>query len=210
MMSARDILRKAPVVPVVVLDELDHAIPLAKALVAGGIPVIEVTLRTEVGLEAIRRIKGEVEGAIVGAGTVLSADDLRAALAVGSEFIITPGLTPSLLDAGTDCGVPFMPGTASVSDIMCCLEKGLDTLKFFPAEALGGVKTLQAFSGPFPDIRFCPTGGISKTNLASYLTLDSVLSVGGSWLADRKMMQNGDWEGISQLAEGVCKQVASL
>lgn len=209
-MLGSDILKMAPVVPVIVIDDLDKAVPLAKALVKGGIPVLEITLRTPQGADAIKLIKQEVEGAIVGAGTILSTDDLEKALAVGSEFIITPGLTPTLLDAGVECGVPFMPGVANISQLMTCAEKGLKTLKFFPAEASGGAKALKAFAGPCPHIEFCPTGGISTANLADYLALPNVLSVGGSWIASEKLMAAGDWDGITALAQQSCDLVASL
>lgn len=207
---ARLILARAPVVPVITINDIATAVPLAQALVAGGIPVLEVTLRTEHGLDAIRQIRAEVEGAIVGAGTVLSIGDLDAALDAGSEFIITPGLTDTLLRAGASCGVPFMPGVATVSEMMRCLEQGLDTLKFFPAEASGGASALKAFSGPFPEVAFCPTGGIGLNNIGDYLKLPSVLSVGGSWLAPDKLIASGDWAGITRLAREACELVASL
>ncbi len=209
-LNAQQILHMAPVVPVIVINDLSEAVPLARALLKGGIPVLEVTLRTSQGLEAIKRIQEEVEGVVVGAGTVTSTQQLEKALTAGSEFIITPGLTPSLLDAGADCGVPFMPGIATVGEMMCCLEKGLDTLKFFPAEANGGAPALKAISGPFPDVSFCPTGGIGPHNLADYLALKSVISVGGSWLTPEKMLSEGNWEGITDLANEACQLVERL
>jgi len=209
-MLGSDILKMAPVVPVIVINDIDTAVPLANALVKGGIPVLEVTLRTPQGLEAISLIKKEVEGAVVGAGTILSTADLDAAINAGSEFIITPGLTPKLLDAGVECGVPFMPGIANISQMMTCAEKGLETLKFFPAEANGGAKTLKAFAGPCPHINFCPTGGVSINNMKDYLALPNVLSVGGSWIANDKMIAAGDWDGITALAQEATDLVASL
>ena len=199
-MNAREILAMAPVLPVIVINDVNDAVPLAQALLEGGLPVLEITLRTASGLEAIRRISNEVEGAVVGAGTVLNTRDLDQCLAAGSEFVITPGLTEPLLQAGVHCGVPFMPGVATVSELMTCLEQGLDTLKFFPAEASGGASALQAFAGPFPQLRFCPTGGISLNNMASYLALETVLSVGGSWIANANAIKAGDWCTITRLA----------
>lgn len=206
----RHLLTQAPIVPVISISDIDSAVPLARALIAGGIPVLEVTLRTAHGLEAIRRIRAEVEGAIVGVGTVLNERDLDSAVAAGSEFIITPGLTDRLLQAGIDCGVPFMPAVATVSDLMRCLENGLDTLKFFPAEAMGGVKTLKAFAGPFPDVCFCPTGGIGVHNIADYLALPTVLTVGGSWVVPEQLIADGNWSAITLLAREAVELVASL
>ncbi len=207
---AQEVLKQAPVVPVITINDLAEAVPLAKALVAGGIPVLEVTLRTEHGLAAIEKIKAEVPGAIVGAGTVLDIDDLNRVVAAGAEFIITPGLTDALLDAGVQCGVPFIPGVATVSDLMRCRNKGLRTVKFFPAEAAGGAKTLKAFGGPFGDMTFCPTGGVSLSNLESYLAVPSVLSVGGSWIVPEKDISAGNWEAITQLAKDACDMVQRI
>lgn len=208
--SARSVLALAPVVPVITISDPAHAVPLARALVAGGIPVLEITLRSAHGLDAIRRVRAEVEGAVVGAGTVSNCRELEQALAAGSEFVITPGLTPALLRAGVQCGVPFIPGVATVSELMTGLEQGLDTLKFFPAEAAGGVAVLKAFSGPFPQVCFCPTGGIGPTNMAGYLALPTVLSVGGSWLTPAALVNTGDWAGITALARTATAQVQAL
>nr|WHW29822.1 putative bifunctional 4-hydroxy-2-oxoglutarate aldolase/2-dehydro-3-deoxy-phosphogluconate aldolase [uncultured bacterium] len=208
--SSREILALAPVVPVITIYDIKHALPLAKALVDGGIPVLEVTLRTPQGLEAIRIMKAEVEGAVVGAGTVLNEKDLDDAIEAGSEFVITPGLTDNLLRAGMQSGVSFMPGIATISDMMRCIDAGLDTVKFFPAEASGGAKTLKAFSGPFPNMRFCPTGGIGLNNIAEYLALKSVLSVGGSWIAADNLIAAEDWAAITKLAKEASAKVASL
>ena len=208
--SSREILGMTPVVPVIVITDLGQAVPLANALIEGGIKVLEVTLRTPEGLQAITQIKEQVEGAVVGAGTIVNESDLEQALEAGSEFIITPGLTDSLLRKGSDCGVPFMPGIATVSEMMRCLDHGLNTLKFFPAEANGGAPALKAISGPFPDVRFCPTGGINQENLKSYLSLPSVLSVGGSWMVPQALIEKGDWAGITQLATEAGELVAAI
>jgi len=208
--TAQQLFAMAPVIPVITIDDIDRAVPLARALVDGGLPVLEITLRTELGLEAIALIKREVENAVVGAGTILNQIDLDKALAAGSEFIITPGLTPELLKAGALCGVPFMPGIATVSELMCCLDAGLTDLKFFPAEASGGAKTLKAFGGPFPQVSFCPTGGVSPDNLASYLQVSAVKTVGGSWMTPTNLVAEGDWDGISALAREACELVASV
>lgn len=210
MNPARDILRQAPVVPVIAINDINSAVPLAQALVAGGIPVLEVTLRTACGLEAIRRIKAEVEGAIVGVGTVVTTNELHAAISAGSQFVITPGLTDGLLAAGSDCGVPFIPAIATVSELMRCQYAGLDTLKFFPAEAMGGAATLKAIAGPFPDVAFCPTGGIGLHNLADYLALASVLTVGGSWVCPEALIAQRNWPAITSLAAEATQLVASL
>lgn len=208
--AVRTILGRAPVVPVITINAIDEAVPLARALVAGGIPVLEITLRTAHGLEAIRRIRDEVEGAVVGAGTVLTRADLDNAIAAGSEFIVTPGLTDSLLRAGVDCGLPFLPGVATVSELMRCLEHDQRTLKFFPAEAAGGAKTLKAFAGPFPGVAFCPTGGIGLANMADYLAVPSVLSIGGSWLTPAPLIAAQDWSAITALAREACERVRAL
>jgi 2-dehydro-3-deoxyphosphogluconate aldolase/(4S)-4-hydroxy-2-oxoglutarate aldolase len=161
-------------------------------------------------LDAIKAMVDAVPVAIVGAGTVTSTRDLDNALAAGSQFIITPGQTPSLLKAGVECGVPYMPGTATVSELMCCVEQGLDTVKFFPAEASGGAKALAAFGGPFPDIKFCPTGGVNLANLADYLAVKSVMTVGGSWIAPSALVAAKDWQGITALAQAATDKVADI
>jgi len=207
--AARAILKQTPVMPVISINDIETAVPLAKALLAGGIPVLEITLRTSLGLEAISRIKQQVEGVIVGAGTIVNKQNLSDAIAAGSEFIITPGLTNDLLNAGIDCGVPFMPGVATVSELMRCVEKGLNTVKFFPAEAAGGAKVLKAFAGPFPDVAFCPTGGIGLHNIAQYLAVPSVLSVGGSWIVPESLIAEGNWAAITQLAQEASQLVAA-
>ena len=208
--TAEQIFSRAPVIPVITIDDPDTAVPLARALVKGGLPVLEITLRTAQGLDAIRRVRDEVDDAVVGAGTVLNQRDLERALAAGSEFVITPGLTPELLRAGAACGVPFMPGIATVSEMMCCLDAGLTALKFFPAESSGGARALRAFSGPFPQVSVCPTGGIGPDNLTAYLAVPSVRTIGGSWMTPRSSVAAGDWEGITALAREACDLVGSI
>lgn len=208
--TAEQLFRMAPVIPVITVDDLDTAVPLARALQQGGLPVLEITLRTSQGLDAILRVKEEVEGVIVGAGTVLNPRDLDKVLEAGSDFVITPGLTPDLLRAGSACGVPFMPGITTVSELMCCVEAGLTALKFFPAEASGGARALRAFRGPFPEVLFCPTGGISPDNLAAYLALPSVPTVGGSWMTPGSRVAAGDWQGITALAREAVDLVAAI
>lgn len=178
------IMRVAPVIPVIVIEDEAHAVPLAEALVAGGLRVLEVTLRTPAALPAIRAMK-QVEGAIVGAGTVTNARELDAALEAGSEFIVSPGLTEPLGKAALASGVPFLPGIANAGDIMRGLDLGLDRFKFFPAMAAGGLPALKALAAPFGNVRFCPTGGISLENAPEWLAFEPVLCVGGSWVAPR-------------------------
>lgn len=194
------ILRSAPVVPVVVIHELAHAVPLARALVAGGTPAIEVTLRTPVALEAIRAIAAEVEGAQVGAGTVLTPRDFEAAERAGARFVVSPGATPDLLDAADNGDMPLLPGAATASEVMLLLERGHAYQKCFPAAAIGGVALLRAWAGPLPAARFCPTGGITPANAREYLALPNVICVGGSWLAPHAMVETGDWRAIEELS----------
>ena len=198
--SAADIFAKGPVVPVIVLNDLAHAVPLAKALMAGGISVLEVTLRTPVAMEAIRKIAEEVPGACIGAGTVTTAQQLADVTAAGAQFAISPGLTSSLLDAGNAGSIPLIPGISSISELMMGLDKGYDHFKFFPAEAVGGVGALKSIGGPFPQVTFCPTGGIGPNNYRDYLALPNIRCVGGSWVAPEKAMQAGDWAQITELA----------
>ncbi|MEV4461025.1 bifunctional 4-hydroxy-2-oxoglutarate aldolase/2-dehydro-3-deoxy-phosphogluconate aldolase [Microbispora sp. NPDC004025] len=195
-----NILDLAPVVPVVVLDDAESAVPLARALVGGGLPVIEVTLRTPVALDAIRRIAAEVPEAVVGAGTVRSPEDVEAATEAGSRFLVSPGTTPGLLAAMLASGVPFLPGVATATEAMTLAERGVRELKFFPAEPAGGVTYLKALSGPLPDVRFCPTGGITPSNAPAYLALPNVGCVGGSWLTPRSLVAAGDFARIEKLA----------
>jgi 2-dehydro-3-deoxyphosphogluconate aldolase/(4S)-4-hydroxy-2-oxoglutarate aldolase len=179
------IMRIAPVIPVLVIEDAAHAVPIAEALVAGGLPVLEVTLRTPAAIAVIRAMR-QVPGAIVGAGTVLNPRDLDGALKAGAQFIVSPGLTPMLGQAAVASGVPFLPGTANAADIMLGLDLGLTRFKFFPAEASGGIAALKAIAAPFGMARFCPTGGITQATAPDWLALDAVVCVGGSWL-----VQNG-------------------
>lgn len=202
--SPADVFAAGPVVPVLVIKDLDKAVPLAKALMAGGIKVLEVTLRTPVALEVIKKIADEVPDAIIGAGTVTNAQQLKQVIEAGAKFAISPGLTENLLQAGKESEIPLIPGISSISDLMTAKDAGYDHLKFFPAEASGGVKAIKSISGPFPDIAFCPTGGIGPGNYNDYLALKSVKCVGGSWLAPDDAIENGDWDAITALAKAAC------
>lgn len=195
-----EVLRAGPVMPVMVIKNLDDAVPLANALVAGGIPVLEITLRTPVALEAIKRISQEVEGAIVGAGTIANPQQLQAAADAGAAFAISPGITVSLLNAAIDGSIALIPGVATLSELMLGMEYGLDHFKFFPAEAAGGIPMLKAIAGPFPQATFCPTGGISPENYQAYLKLPNVACVGGSWLAPQDAVNAKDWAKVTELA----------
>ena len=199
--SAEQILTSGPVVPVIVINKLEQAVPLANALVAGGIRVLEVTLRTACALEAIRIIAREVPEAVVGAGTVLNAQQLKDVTEAGAQFAISPGLTGDILHASMKGTIPLIPGISTVSELMLGLEHGLREFKFFPAEVNGGVKALQAISGPFPQVRFCPTGGISLANYRDYLALKNVLCIGGSWLVPADALESGDYARITTLAK---------
>lgn len=189
----------APVIPVITIDDLADAVPLARALVDNGLPVLEVTLRTPVALAAIARIAAHVPDACVGAGTVLSARDLEAAVAAGARFAISPGATDALFDAGSDCPIPLIPGIATASELMRGLERGWRRFKFFPAEASGGIATLKGFAGPLPMARFCPTGGIDAAKAPAYLALPNVACVGGSWMLPADAVQARDWQRIGAL-----------
>ncbi|MEA1065258.1 bifunctional 4-hydroxy-2-oxoglutarate aldolase/2-dehydro-3-deoxy-phosphogluconate aldolase [Erwinia sp. HR93] len=199
--SAEQILKSGPVVPVIVVKKLEHAVPMAKALIAGGVRVLEVTLRTDCALEAIRLIAKEVPEAIVGAGTVINPQQLAQVAEAGAQFAISPGLTEPLLKAAVEGSIPLIPGISTVSELMTGMDYGLREFKFFPAEANGGVKALQAIAGPFPQVRFCPTGGISPANYRDYLALSSVLCIGGSWLVPVDALESGDYSRITQLAK---------
>jgi 2-dehydro-3-deoxyphosphogluconate aldolase/(4S)-4-hydroxy-2-oxoglutarate aldolase len=189
-----------PVVPVLTIDAVHTALPLAQALVAGGLPVLEITLRTPAALEIIRAIGGEVEGAVVGAGTVLTPAQYRDAVAAGARFVVSPGATPALLDVAEASSVPFLPGALTSSEVMRLLERGYGCLKFFPAEPAGGVAYLQAVAGPLPAARFCPTGGIDAKLAPAYLALPNVVCIGGSWVAPRAAVAAEDWPAITRLA----------
>ena len=199
-MTIADIMQTAPVIPVIVVDDLEHAKPLARAHVAGGLPILEVTLRTPVALDAIRAMS-EVEGAIVGAGTVTNERDLASAVDAGSRFIVSPGLTKPLGKAAIRDDIPFLPGIANAGDIMRGLDLGLTHFKFFPAMAAGGLPALKALAAPFGQCRFCPTGGVSLDNAAEWLAFDPVLCVGGSWVAPRGAVDEAK---VEQLAREAC------
>ncbi|WP_113702242.1 bifunctional 4-hydroxy-2-oxoglutarate aldolase/2-dehydro-3-deoxy-phosphogluconate aldolase [Nonomuraea lactucae] len=194
------LLDLAPVIPVVVIDDVDTAVPLARALVSGGLPAIEVTLRTDVALEAIRRIAAEVPGAVIGAGTVRTPGDVAASLDAGATFLVSPGTTLSLVEAMDASGAPYLAGAATASEVMALAERGLKELKFFPAEAAGGVPYLKSLAGPLPDVRFCPTGGIRPSTAADYLALPNVGCVGGTWLTPADAVAAGDWSRVEKLA----------
>jgi 2-dehydro-3-deoxyphosphogluconate aldolase/(4S)-4-hydroxy-2-oxoglutarate aldolase len=194
------LLDVVPVLPVVVVDRVADAVPIARALVAGGLPAIELTLRTPVALDAIRAIADEVPGILVGAGTVVTPRQAKQAADAGAQFLVSPGSTPALLAGMVDTGLPFLPGTATVSEVLTVLESGFEEMKFFPAEASGGAAFLRAVSAPVPAARFCPTGGITAESAASYLALPNVGCVGGSWLTPPDAVARGDWDRIEALA----------
>jgi 2-dehydro-3-deoxyphosphogluconate aldolase / (4S)-4-hydroxy-2-oxoglutarate aldolase len=194
------IVAAAPVIPVIVIEDVAIAVPLARALVAGGLVVIEVTLRTSAAIGAIEAIAAEVEGAIVGAGTVLSKGQLVASARAGARFIVSPGVNDDLLKAAEDSPVPFLPGAATASEVMQLMDKGYTIQKFFPAEPAGGIAYLKALASPLPAVRFCPTGGISEKNAGAYLALPNVVCVGGSWVAPKDAIGLGDWPRITRLA----------
>ena len=199
-LTPREVMTSTPVVPVIVVENVEQAINLGKALVAGGVPVLEVTLRTEAALDAIAALRELVPEAIVGAGTVCTREQYVKAVEAGSQFIISPGMTPDLLAVGKEYDVPYLPAVATISDILLGIEYGYDHFKFFPAEINGGVKALKAFAGPLSDISFCPTGGISPANYKEYLALPNVLCVGGSWIVPKDLIEAGKWDEITALA----------
>ncbi|WP_428925328.1 bifunctional 4-hydroxy-2-oxoglutarate aldolase/2-dehydro-3-deoxy-phosphogluconate aldolase [Marinibacterium sp. SX1] len=205
--KSREICLLAPVVPVLVIDDAGSAASLARALVAGGLPALEVTLRTPAALDAIRAM-AEVEGGVVGAGTLVTPADVRAAKAAGAKFGVSPGATDALLQACEDEDLPLLPGAATASEAMRLLERGYDVMKFFPAEASGGAKALKAIGGPLPQISFCPTGGVSTGNLNDYLGLSNVLCAGGSWVAPAAMVEAGQWDEIEKLARAAVELAA--
>ncbi|WP_417690686.1 bifunctional 4-hydroxy-2-oxoglutarate aldolase/2-dehydro-3-deoxy-phosphogluconate aldolase [Roseibium sp.] len=195
------IMTAAPVIPVLIVEDPAKAVPMAEALVRGGLPVIEITLRTERALEAIKLVADNVEGAIPGAGTVMTAAQYEKAISAGSQFIVSPGATPRLLDiADAFADVPLLPGAATASEVMYLLERGYERLKFFPAEQAGGAAYLKSLSSPLAAAKFCPTGGVSLDKAPTYLGLPNVLCVGGSWIADAKAIANEDWAGIEERA----------
>jgi 2-dehydro-3-deoxyphosphogluconate aldolase/(4S)-4-hydroxy-2-oxoglutarate aldolase len=193
-------LRRAGVVPVVTIEDAGSAVPFAKALRDGGLDVIEVTLRTAAALDAIRRIATEMPDIVVGAGTVLSKAQAEDAVAAGARFLVSPGLTPAIADAGLAAPIPLLPGVATASEAMAAAERGITFLKFFPAESSGGAAVIKSLAAPLPHLRFCPTGGIGAANAASYLSLANVVCVGGSWMAPTAAVRAGDWAGIASLS----------
>lgn len=199
-MNIDEIMRLGPVIPVIVVDTVERAVPLARALVEGGIRVLEVTLRTPVALDAIRAIRAEVPNAVLGAGTVLTPTDLERAMAAGASFAVSPGTTGALLAEVARCGLPWLPGVSTASNVMDTLDAGFDRMKFFPAEPAGGIPMLKALAGPFPAVRFCPTGGVGPANARDYLALANVPCVGGSWLAPNAAIEEGAWGRITELA----------
>ena len=200
-----ELIRQATVIPVLTIERLADAVPLAKALVAGGVRTLEVTLRTAVAADAAKAIIAEVPDAVVGIGTILNADDLARAEALGAKFGISPGATPELLKAVAASGLPFAPGIATASELMQALAHGFDVVKFFPAEQAGGIKALRALAGPFPNVRVCPTGGIGEANAATWLAEPNVLAVGGSWLCPAADIRAGNWAGITAMCAKAMK-----
>lgn len=195
------LFQRSKVLPVLVIDRIEDAIPTARALIAGGIDILEITLRTDCALEAISLIRAEFPDAIVGAGTVLTPADVAAVIEAGGQFIVTPGATKELLVAAQHCGLPIIPGVSTVSEAMAAMTHGFTHLKFFPAEANGGAAALKAMAGPLGGIKFCATGGINLTNMNNYLALDCVPCIGGSWLTPKDAVKNGDWDKITALAK---------
>lgn len=195
----RELASLAPIIPVLVVEEVAHAIPLAEALVRGGLPVLEVTLRTKVALEVITAM-ASVKGARVGAGTLVSAQDVTAAVAAGSTFGVTPGSPAFLIDACLEAGLPLLPGAATATEAMTLQARGFEVLKFFPAEGAGGIKTLKGLGGPLPGISFCPTGGVTPENAPDYLALPNVVCAGGSWIAPSSLVRAGKWDEIEERA----------
>ena len=209
-MNVLEIMRVGPVIPVIVIDNLAQAVPLAKALVAGGVRVLEVTLRTPVALAAIRVIAREVPEAIVGVGTLTRPEEFTEARDAGACFGVSPGLTPVLIAAARDSGLPLLPGVMTPSDVIAARLAGFRELKLFPAQQAGGIGMLQALAGPFPDVTFCPTGGITAETAPDYLALPNVACVGGSWLTPKAALAAGDWEAVTALVRQVVALTSSM
>lgn len=199
--QAEVLLTTSPVMPVLVIERVEDAVPLAQALKAGGLKVLEVTLRTESAIDVIREIAANVDGVLVGAGTVTRVEEFAAIQQAGGQFAISPGATDTLLKAGLEWDLPYLPAVSSVSELMRAMEYGYSCFKFFPAEASGGPAALKSFAGPFPSVRFCPTGGIGANNFTDYLKLPNVSVVGGSWVVPQAMIDAKDWNGITALAK---------
>ncbi|MFT5757847.1 MAG: 2-dehydro-3-deoxyphosphogluconate aldolase/(4S)-4-hydroxy-2-oxoglutarate aldolase [Alteromonadaceae bacterium] len=205
--SPKEIFAMGPIVPVLVIKNVEDALPIAKALIAADIKVLEVTLRTPAALDVIKIIAKELPDAMIGAGTVTNREMLQRCEEAGAKFAISPGLTKDLLQAGNEGNIALIPGISSISEMMDAIDYGYDHLKFFPAEASGGVKAIQSIGGPFPDVRFCPTGGINMNNVRDYLALKNVACCGGSWLVTDEIMQNKNWSAITELAKQVLVHV---
>jgi len=208
-MTPLELMRVGPVIPVIVIEDLAKAVPLARALVAGGVRVLEVTLRTPVALEAIRAIAKAVDGAIVGVGTITRPEDFELAIAAGAQFGVSPGLTPTLAEAARACGLPMLPGVMTPSDAIAARAAGFTELKLFPAQQAGGIGMLKAMGGPFPDVTFCPTGGVTAASAPEFLALANVGCVGGSWLTPKDAVAAGDWGKITALASEAARLRAS-
>lgn len=202
MADTAGVLNVSPVIPVVTIDDPQHAVPLAKALVDGGVRIIELTLRTDSALESLQRITEEVPEILAGAGTILTPAQADAAVSAGAQFLVSPGVTPSLLDHMLGLGLPVLPGVATVGEIMAVMERGLTAMKFFPAGPAGGPDYLAAIGAPIPQVQFCPTGGISLASAPAYLALPNVACVGGSWLTPRSAIETQDWQEVTRLAQG--------
>jgi 2-dehydro-3-deoxyphosphogluconate aldolase/(4S)-4-hydroxy-2-oxoglutarate aldolase len=206
----RNLLQRAPVIPVLTIDDVAHAVPLAEALVAGGLAVLEVTLRTPAALDSIRAIRAAVPDAVVGAGTVINAAQFAAAVQAGSQFLVSPGFSLRLVDAAQDYGIPLLPGATTPTEIMAALDAGIDTLKFFPAAQSGGAAMLRALAAPLPTVAFCPTGGITLANVRDYLSLPNVLCVGMSSIVTKEWLAAGDWAAIRSAAGEAAKLAPGL
>jgi 2-dehydro-3-deoxyphosphogluconate aldolase/(4S)-4-hydroxy-2-oxoglutarate aldolase len=207
--SLDEIMTLSPVMPVIAIDDAAEAVNLARALMDGGIRVLEITLRTPAALEAIRIVSEEVEGAVVGAGTVLNPSDLQRVQEAGAAFAISPGITPELLRGASGTDLPFLPGVATASEIMLGLDAGLERFKLFPASSAGGVAALRSFAGPFPGVKFCPTGGIGASDFTEYLALENVLCVGGSWVAPARLIRAGEYDRITALSRAAVDAAAA-
>lgn len=206
-MNLEQIMRAGPVIPVLKVENVEHAVPLAKALVAGGLPTLEVTLRTDSALEVISAM-AEVPGAIVGVGTVVKPEQFDLAIQAGARFAVTPGLTPALSEAAQQAGIPVLPGVMTPSELIEAVEQGFNLLKLFPAEVAGGVAMIKSLGGPFAGVGFCPTGGVSPANMLDYLALSNVYCVGGSWLTPESLLREQDWQGVEKLAQQAVKIAA--
>jgi len=199
-LTVEQVMASATVIPVMVIENLEYAVPLAQALVEGGLKVLEITLRTPVALDAIRAIRAQLPDAIVGAGTVINEETLSLSVEAGAEFIVSPGFTPELIDAAFEKKVPILPGVNSPSEVMTLLNKGITAMKFFPAQAAGGAAMLKAIGGPLPQVTFCPTGGVNRDNAREYLQLNNVACVGGSWMAPAALVAEQRWDEIRAAA----------